>query len=421
MASTRSRHTPGGIRYDVRFRVNGTQRTKTFRTYEDARSFRRKVESDELAGLVNDPKGGERIFGDYADSWVRHRLVKGRPLTPATLQGYRALLRRHPKPAFGATKLRQITPERVRQWHAEAAENSRDQAAKGYRLLRAILNTAVADGLIGRNPCTIRGAGIEHARERPMLDTTTVLELAEAIEPRLRSLVLLGGFAGMRSGELLGLQRRDVDPLHGTVTVERQAHELTGLGRVLTPPKSEAGRRTVVLPSFVLAALEDHLRDYVAAQVDAVVFTRPTGLPLRRQDLSHAWKAACTDVGVEGVRPHDLRHHAATVIARNPNVTSRELMATIGHSSHVAALRYQHATAERSREIAAYLDDVISAATPPNRPAASAAVPEGRGIGVAWNESVERGDPGKRATNQGQQEEAAGGIEPPYGALQAPA
>ncbi len=183
MASTRSRQTPGGIRHDVRFRVNGTQRTKTFRTYEDARSFRLKVEGDELAGLVNGPKGGERIFGDYADSWVRHRLVKGRPLTPATVQGYRALLRRHLKPAFGATRLRQITPERVRRWHAETAENSRDQAAKGYRLLRAILNTAVADGLIGRNPCTIRGAGIEHARERPMLDTTTVLDLADAIDP----------------------------------------------------------------------------------------------------------------------------------------------------------------------------------------------------------------------------------------------
>jgi integrase len=224
-----------------------------------------------------------------------------------------------------------------------------------------------------------------------------VLELAEVIQPRLRCLVLLGGFAGMRSGELLGLQRRDIDPLHGTVTVDRQAHELTGLGRVLTPPKSKAGRRTVALPTFVLRALEDHLRDYGAPEADSFVFTRPTGLPLRRQDLSHAWKAACAAVGVQGIRPHDLRHHAATVIARNPNVTLRELMATIGHSSHVAALRYQHATAERSKEIAAYLDDVISAASPPNRPPTSAGVPEGCGMGVAWNESGERGGSVNRA------------------------
>jgi hypothetical protein len=42
--------------------------------------------------------------------------------------------------------------------------------------------------------------------------------------------------------------------------------------------------------------------------------------------------------------------------------TLRELMATIGHSSYVAAPRYQHCTAERSKAIADYLDDVITAA-----------------------------------------------------------
>ncbi|HEY3842294.1 MAG TPA: tyrosine-type recombinase/integrase [Acidimicrobiales bacterium] len=108
--------------------------------------------------------------------------------------------------------------------------------------------------------------------------------------------------------------------------------------------------------------MQAHLGLCVGPDVDAPVFTRETGLPLRRQDLSHAWKDACGAVGLEGVRPHDLRHHAATVIARNPNVTLRELMAAIGHSSHVAALRYQHATPERSKAIADYLDDVISAA-----------------------------------------------------------
>jgi integrase len=286
----------------------------------------------------------------------------GRPLTPATLHGYTGLLRRHLKPAFGHTKLRQITPERVRVWHGELRRATPDQAAKAYRLLRAILNTAVADELLGRNPCTIRGGGTETARERPMLETATVLGLANRVTPRLRCLVLLGGFAGLRTGELLGLQRHDIDPLHRTVSVVRQAHEVTGQGRILTPPKSEAGRRTIVLPAFVLDALEDHLRDHVAAAPDAPVFTRPTGLPLRCQDLSHAWTDVCIELGLEGVRVHDLRHQAATVIARNPDVTLRELMATIGHSSHVAALRYQHSTAERSRAIADYLDGVITAA-----------------------------------------------------------
>ena len=78
----------------------------------------------------------------------------------------------------------------------------------------------------------------------------------------------------------------------------------------------------------------------------------------------------------------------ATVIARSANVTMRELMATIGHSSHVPALPYQHATAERSRAIADYLDGVIDAAGPQNRPPASASVREGCGMGVAWTEGL---------------------------------
>jgi hypothetical protein len=142
----------------VKFTFNGKHRMKTFRTLDDARAYKKKMEGEQLAGLVVDPKGGERLFGPYADSWLEHRLVRGRPLTPATKQGYRAVLRRHLHPQFGGTKLRQITPERVRRWHAELSLVSPDQAAKSYRVLRAILNTAVSDGLITRNPCTIRGA-----------------------------------------------------------------------------------------------------------------------------------------------------------------------------------------------------------------------------------------------------------------------
>ena len=85
------------------FRVNGAQRSKSFRTHQDAKAFRRKIEGEELVGLITDPKGGESLFFGYADAWVEHRMVKGRPLTPATKQGYRALLRRHLHPAFGAT------------------------------------------------------------------------------------------------------------------------------------------------------------------------------------------------------------------------------------------------------------------------------------------------------------------------------
>ncbi|GLW10300.1 hypothetical protein Misp01_54280 [Microtetraspora sp. NBRC 13810] len=57
--------------------------------------------------------------------------------------------------------------------------------AKAYRLLRAVLMTAVEDdGIIPRNPCRIRGAHAEHAEERPVLTVPQVFELADRLGRR---------------------------------------------------------------------------------------------------------------------------------------------------------------------------------------------------------------------------------------------
>jgi hypothetical protein len=74
-------------------------------------------------------------------------------------------------------------------------------------------------------------------------------------------------------------------------------------------------------------------------------------------------------------RIHDPRRQVAIVIAGNPDVTLKELMAAIGHPSPVAALRYQLATAERGKAIASYFDG-SSESTSTNRD------PTSRGIHV---------------------------------------
>ncbi len=63
--------------------------------------------------------------------------------------------------------------------------------AKAYRLLKAVLNTAADDGLIRRNPCRIKGASVEKSQERPVLSARQVFDLASAIDPRYRALLLL--------------------------------------------------------------------------------------------------------------------------------------------------------------------------------------------------------------------------------------
>jgi len=365
MANIKTRRTKAGIRYDVGWRLpDGTKRKRTFARRKDADSYVKKLGGDELAGLVVDPNAGEVSFGEYADEWIRTRLVKGRPLSPATRQGYEALLRRNLKPTLKDTPLRKITPETVRRWHSALIDGAgQDQAAKSYRLLRAILSTAVEDMRIGRNPCQIRGAGTEQAPERPMIAVATILELADAVTPRLRALVILAGFGGLRTGEMLALTRADIDSLHKTVRVRAGAQEITGSGRVVGDPKSEAGKRIVTIPQVVVEALEAHLGTYAQAGPDGVVFTAERGQPLRRAELSEEWRKAVAAVkgAPEGLHVHDCRH-AAAMMARMPGVTTKELMARLGHASPRAALIYQHATEDRDQAIAAYLDQEIESA-----------------------------------------------------------
>ncbi len=215
MAHIERRETRGWeTRYDVRWRVGRTERSKSFKLFRSAEAFKRRVESGSLVGLVTNPKAGDERLEPYAVRWVETRLVRGRPLAPATRYGYESLLRRDVRPyALARLPLRQIDPEAVRTWHGEViAASGVQQAAKAYRVVRAVLNTAVDDELIYRNPCRIKGAGTEHWGERPMPSTGDVLDLIEAMTPRYRVVCALAGLGGLRTGEILGLRHCDIDP-----------------------------------------------------------------------------------------------------------------------------------------------------------------------------------------------------------------
>ena len=133
-------------------------------------------------------------------------------------------------------------------------------AAKAYRLLKSILATAVDDGLIRRNPCRIKGASVEEdPQSGQLLTVAEVYDLADAVDPRYRALILLACFCGLRWGELAGLQRADIDCDHRTVRVARQLCEVAGRPPFLAPPKSDAGKRTVSIPSMIVADVSLHL------------------------------------------------------------------------------------------------------------------------------------------------------------------
>lgn len=349
----------GEARYDVRLRVADRVSTRTFRRRGDAERWAHQQELRKDLGDLIDVRAGTVALADYAERWLPTR-----DLRPRTRELYRHLLDQRLAPTFGPTPINRITTEAVRAWHGQVTNDvSALQAAKAYRLMRAMLNTAVADGLLARNPCSIPGAGQERSAERPLAEPADVLRLADAIDPRYRALVLLAAVGGLRVGELLGLQRRHVDVVQAAVRVEQQAIELADGTRIVTPPKSAAGRRTVAIPAFVAEALAGHLEQHTGGPPDAWVFVGERGGPLRRLALQHAWTVARRATGMTHITLHDLRHAGATLAAWT-GASTRELMARLGHNTPRAALRYQHAASHRDREIADRLGELFEPPEP---------------------------------------------------------
>jgi len=363
MAHIAKRTTTGGqARWDVRWKALGRWQTKTFKRRSDADAFRRSVESDELRGVVVDVRRSSALFEQFATAWLAtRRRPDGRPLTSATKALYTDLLQRLILPTFGPAKLASIQPAQVRSWHAGVADRTSPlQAAKAYRLMRTILNTAVRDGLLAANPCNIEGGGVERSPERPLIDTEAVFELAEAIDPRYRALILLIAFGpGSRKGEFRAYRRRHVDLLHARIRTEVQEQD-TGGGVVASAPKNDSARWTT-LPEFIVDELSHHLDTYAQPDPDGYLFTGPKGGPLAPVHWYKSFRLARAAVGLPELHPHDLRHAAGTFFAQQ-GATTREIMARLGHRSRAAADRYQHAAARRDAELAARLNTVAKEA-----------------------------------------------------------
>ena len=179
--------------------------------------------SEQRRGAWVAPENGRVTLADYALNWLDTRLTsRGEPLRPKTKELYEGFLRLHILPSLGAVPLGHLTTARVRSWHTRLLTTGpgASSVAKCYRLLRTVLSTAVEDGLIVSNPCSIKGAGIEPSDERTLPTLAQVNVLADsdsAAAPRARAPCRVQRVASRRVARTHASRRRPPPP-HGRRT-----------------------------------------------------------------------------------------------------------------------------------------------------------------------------------------------------------
>ena len=139
-------------------------------TKGDAFAHLSSIETDLRRGTWLDPSAGKVTLGAWGTRWLESRT----DLRPAAREKDRHMLDHHVLPVPGGVELARLSPSMVRSWYLVLRERFVTTGDDAYRMLRAILKSAVTDGLIAKNPCQVRGAGRTRSAERPVASVAEV-------------------------------------------------------------------------------------------------------------------------------------------------------------------------------------------------------------------------------------------------------
>jgi integrase len=328
----------GSVRWRARWRQGGRYRARTFDRKGDAVNFaaelRRRSQVGTLAGLdTGRITLAEYVAGTWASAYKSH-------LSEKTRIHYAQIYDKHILLELGSLSLRDITPELIARWQADRLAGGAGPVAVRHalKLLGSILQRAFEAGHLQTNPArAVRKPPLPRRAEVRPLAPIVVERMRDASNPRDAMLISVLAYSGLRPGEALALQWRDIR--EQTILVERAL----SLGKEKDTKTS--AHRTVRL----LAPLATDLRGWRLRSGrppdDDLVFPSKKGEPWTlaayQSWRGRAFRRARNAAGVEEGRPYDLRHSFASLLlheGRSVIYVARQL----GHDARLTLSTYGH-------------------------------------------------------------------------------
>lgn len=322
----------------------GRERTESFARKIDAQNHVDGITADLHRGEYVDPRSGAQTFQTLAT-----RFTSGRAVKQKTASGEKSLLDSRILPRWENVKIAHIVESDIRTWLADIQkEVSSSRARQAFILYRQILDLAVADKALAKNPAAgVKAPRAKTSRDAVFLTVEQVHEVADAMtRPSDAALTRFLAFTGLRWGEAVAVTVDGLDFNRHIVHVRRTYSE--DGGRLITGTPKDHAARWVPFP----AGLDAELRALISGRPGASdVFQTPAGGVLRSGNwTSRVLRPAVVAVNTPaegedvradliptGLRIHDLRHTAASIAIRaGANVKALQRM--LGHESATMTL-----------------------------------------------------------------------------------
>lgn len=234
----------------------------------------------------------------------------------------------------------------------------------------SVLDYACRFEMISTNPCkrVVLPSGEKHEREVYTLEEAQAfLESLDRAPSMYRAFFILAIYGGLRRGELLGLEWKDIDFQGQVVKVRRTSQYISGQGVFTDETKTEKSYRTLKLPRAVFQALRQHRADQSQARLlmgdlwedHDRLFTGETGKPLHPNSPYHWLSRFCEETGQRFLGIHAFRHLNATLLI-NGGADVKTVSASLGHSNVTTTLNiYAHTFEEAQARAAETVADVL--------------------------------------------------------------
>jgi integrase len=298
---------------------HGREHSKAFDRKVDAQRWLSTVSASIVRGDYVDPVAARMTVGSWCDSWLEGYRTR-RKSTVRQAQVHIRIIKQH----FGQMRLSAVKPSDVKAWTAALkAEGRADSYVYAlHSRLSQLMNDAVHDGVLARNPCSRRTSPGLGSQRPYVASTAQVWALHDALPVGIQPAVLLAAFAGLRLAEAAALRSTDVDLMRGVISPAIQWSA--------EPLKSEISRTPIPIPNELSLLLAAALK-----LGDGTRFvTNEIGREAGPWAIQRAVVAARQEVAglPTNFRYHDLRHYFASLLIAD-GLDVKTVQARLRHAS----------------------------------------------------------------------------------------